>query len=1045
MRPLSTSIRFLIPITVVLLLGFLYALNEETSLQQQQITTSATKQAQDLSLLLTTTESSVGDQVKSSMALLLQRGQALGTAHQEGQVEVGVLTVPNLYLGQLSQANRPELVDGVKTIMGGTATIFVKSGDRFVRIATNVESDKGVRGIGTFLDPEGKAIKSLRQGQPFYGVVDVLGAPYITGYEPMQNNQGEVVGAWYVGYKADLNSISQIVSKSRFLNSGFQAVLDYRGNVRFHSEHLSKEAIEKLIKAHPTNWQFVYSEIPEWGYKVLTAYPKQEALLHGLKAVLHHFVFGAVFLTLLLGLIFRQMRQLIYRPLGADPDVAAKMVRRISTGDLSGDDHKAPVGSLMDDLSVMRANLQGMLTTINKNAQDLGLAASVFSQSHNCVIITDLQSNIIDVNPAFTNLTGYSHDEVIGRNTSILKSGRHDARFYEEMWASIKATGSWSGEVWDRRKNGEEFLESLYIKAVHGTDGNISHYVGISTNITDRKLAEEENQLATLVYQNSTEAITVTDENNRIVAINPAFTNITGYTEAEALGQNPKFLSSGRQGPEFYRDMWEALNNTGHWQGEIWNKKKNGEEFVEWLSINTIYNKDGTVHRRVALFLDITDRKNAEAEVLEHANFDHLTRLPNRRLFHDRLEQEIRKAQRDKTLTALLFLDLDRFKEVNDSLGHDMGDLLLVEAATRIKHCVRECDTLARLGGDEFTVILSELQNPSNIERIATSIIESLAEPFLLNGQESFVSVSIGIALYPDDATGINDLIKHADQAMYAAKDYGRGRFHFFTKALQEAVELRMRLGSDLRNALHASQFEVYYQPIIELDSGHIHKAEALLRWKHPIHGFVSPAAFIPIAEDTGTIHEIGDWVFLQAAHQVRHWQSIKGSAFQISVNKSPVQFLGDDKNHNYWVEKLAELGLPGSCIVVEITEGLLMNTDTNITKKLLRFREAGIQFAIDDFGTGYSALSYLKKFDIDYLKIDQSFTRNLAPNTPDFALCEAMVVMAHKLGIKVIAEGVETEQQQDLLIQIGCDYGQGYLFSKPVPAEDFETLLLKG
>jgi len=1029
----------------MLVLGFLYALIEETSLQQKQINDTATLQVQELSHVLTATESAVGDQVKAAMTLLKQRANALGPPREEGHVDVGVLTVPNIYFGKTPQANHQDLVNDVTKVMGGTATIFVKSGNRFIRIATNVESSKGVRGTGTFLDPEGKAIKALKSGKAFYGVVDILGSPYITGYETMRDSHGEIIGAWYVGYKADLNSIDNIVSKSRFLKSGFQAVIDYRGNVRFHSAHIATSKIDALLRAHPSDWNFVSSEIPDWGYKVFTAYPKSEALEQGLKEVVNHFIFAALFLALLLLLIFRQMKQLVYRPLGGDPEVAAAMVRRISTGNLSDDGKKAPTGSLMEDLSLMRTNLQAMLTTINKNAQDLGLAASVFSQSHNSVIITDLQSNIIDVNPAFTNLTGYSHDEVIGRNTNILKSGRHDARFYEEMWATIKATGSWSGEVWDRRKNGEEFLESLYIKAVHGPDGNISHYVGISTNITDRKLAEEENQLATLVYQNSTEAITVTDENNLIVAINPAFTSITGYTEAEALGQNPKFLSSGRQGPEFYRDMWDALNNTGHWQGEIWNKKKNGEEFVEWLSINTIYNRDGTVHRRVALFLDITDRKNAEAEIWEQANFDHLTRLPNRRLFHDRLDQEIKKAQRDKTLTALLFLDLDRFKEVNDSLGHDMGDLLLVEAATRIRHCIRECDTLARLGGDEFTVILSELQNSSNIERIATSIIESLTEPFLLNGQESFVSVSIGIALYPDDATSVNDLIKHADQAMYAAKDYGRGRFHFFTKALQEAVEVRMRLGSDLRNALHAGQFEVYYQPIIALDAGHILKAEALLRWKHPVHGFVSPAAFIPIAEDIGTIHEIGDWVFLEAAHQVRHLQSIMGSSFQISVNKSPVQFLGDDKNHNYWVEKLAEMGLPGSCIVVEITEGLLMNTDTNITQKLLRFREAGIQFAIDDFGTGYSALSYLKKFEIDYLKIDQSFTRNLAPNAPDYALCEAMVVMAHKLGIKVIAEGVETEQQRDLLIKIGCDYGQGYLFSKPVPAEEFETLLLKG
>jgi len=596
-----------------------------------------------------------------------------------------------------------------------------------------------------------------------------------------------------------------------------------------------------------------------------------------------------------------------------------------------------------------------------------------------------------------------------------------------------------------------EFVKELIFKG--SLTSWESHAITILTSATFATIASffmrqwdttvnEQLKLAALVYQNSIEAMTVTDADNHIIAINSSFTKMTGYTAQEVLGKNPRILSSGLQSAEFYQAMWHALNTTGHWQGEIQNKRKNGEKYVEWLSINSIYNEDGSLHRRVALFSDITEKKKIENLVWTQANYDHLTQLPNRRLFTDRLDHEIRKAKRDNYLIALLFIDLDRFKEVNDTQGHDVGDLLLIEATHRLKQCVRDSDTLARLGGDEFTVIIPKVHNVTDISRIAQNIINNLSLPFMLKGKESFISASMGIALFPNDAHAMSDLIKHADQAMYAAKNDGRGCFRFFTKAMQDKAQLRMRLASDLHHALDAEQFEVHYQPIVDLNTGCTHKAEALLRWKHPEYGFISPSIFIPIAEETGTIHDIGDWVFMQAAHQVKCWQSVRGWDLQISINKSPVQFLGDNRGHNHWIERLREMELPGNRITVEITESLLMSATPDITDKLLSFRDAGIQVALDDFGTGYSSLAYLKKFHIDYIKIDQSFTRNLALDAPDLALCEAIVAMGHKLGLMIIAEGVETQSQFDLLQQIGCDYGQGFLFSRPVPADQFETMM---
>jgi diguanylate cyclase (GGDEF)-like protein/PAS domain S-box-containing protein len=573
-------------------------------------------------------------------------------------------------------------------------------------------------------------------------------------------------------------------------------------------------------------------------------------------------------------------------------------------------------------------------------------------------------------------------------------------------------------------------------------DGRARRAVGTNRDITEMKRAEEALKLAALVYQHSSEAMVVSDADNRIIAINPAFTALTGYSAEEVIGKSPRILQSGRQDREFYRVMWEALNATGRWQGEIWNRHKDGRVFAEALAINTIRHPDGTVHRYVALFSDITEKKAADNLIWQQANFDSLTNLPNRRMFRDRLEQELKKCRRDGTTLAVLFIDLDRFKEVNDTLGHDKGDILLVEAARRIRECVRDSDTVARFGGDEFTVALSELEDTGRVQYIAQKIIDSLAAAFALGPEKVFVTASIGITLYPGDAAEIEGLFKHADQALYAAKSAGRNRFSYFTPELQVAALARMRLTNDMRGALAEGQFSLHFQPVVELATGRVRKAEALIRWHHPQRGIINPEQFIPLAEASGLVIEIGSWVFREATRWVKRWRDAGNGDFQVSINQSPREFQREGRNYSDWVRHLKALDLSGQCITVEITEGLLLDASPEVRLKLLELRDAGIEVAIDDFGVGYSSLSYLKNLHIDYLKIDQSFTRNLHPGSSDMALSEAIIVMAHKLGLKVIAEGVETAAQRDLLRGAGCDYGQGFLFAEPMPPEEFERFL---
>ena len=573
---------------------------------------------------------------------------------------------------------------------------------------------------------------------------------------------------------------------------------------------------------------------------------------------------------------------------------------------------------------------------------------------------------------------------------------------------------------------------------------------GVTFDITASKLAETELRETEarwkLALDSTGDGVWDWDIVTGVELFSKRFMEMYGFAEGELASRTHEF--DARTHPD---DIEKLLRNRqAHLDGlmptyinEHRIQCKDGS--WKWiLSRGMVISRDahGKPLRMIGTHTDITGRKHSEALIWQQANFDALTGLPNRRMLRDRLEQEMKKSRREGRLLAILFIDLDHFKEVNDTLGHDKGDLLLVEAARRIHDCVRETDTVGRMGGDEFTVVLSELSDSASAERIIHKILEAMTAVFQLGDEQVFVSASIGITVYPADATEVENLYKNADQALYVAKGAGRNRFSFFTPALQEAAQTRVRLTNDLRAGLAQHQFLLVYQPIIELGTGAIYKAEALIRWQHPTRGLISPAAFIPIAEASGLIIDIGNWVFMQAATQAKRWRASVHPNFQISINKSPAQFHHISTAHGAWLDHLKALGLPGAAIAVEITEGLLLDANSAVTVRLLELRDAGIQVSLDDFGTGYSSLSYLQKFEIDYIKIDQSFVRHLVAGSTDLALCKAIIVMAHELGMKVIAEGIETTGQRDLLVAAGCDFGQGYLFARPMPATDLEAFV---
>jgi diguanylate cyclase (GGDEF)-like protein/PAS domain S-box-containing protein len=574
-------------------------------------------------------------------------------------------------------------------------------------------------------------------------------------------------------------------------------------------------------------------------------------------------------------------------------------------------------------------------------------------------------------------------------------------------------------------------------------NGEPTRVIGTLTDISASKQAEETLRLNAQVFESAGEGIVITDRFNRIISVNRAFTRITGFGESEALGKDPKLLASGQHDTAFYRTMWGELGQHDYWQGEIWNRRKNGEQFPEWLTISTVRRPNGEIANYIATFSDISESKKQTEHIQFLANFDTLTNLPNRLLFRDRVELAIASAQRTNSMLAVLFIDLDRFKTINDSLGHHVGDRLLQEMASRISSVLTEADTAARVGGDEFILLLNDLRQPQDVAPITSRLLELIGQTARIDGNELRLTPSIGIAIFPQDGRDYDSLVKHADAAMYHAKDKGRNNYQFFTADLNVRMLEQLQLENALRRALEHDELMVHFQPQYNVHTGQIIGAEALLRWRHNELGMISPARFIPIAEDSGLIFKISDRVIKATCQHISDWQTLGLSVPAIAINISANQF----RQHDFAlriVEILSAYGISPAQIELELTESILMQDIDIAIANMQQLRASGFKLSIDDFGTGYSSLSYLKRFPIDKLKIDQSFVREIPGDDDSSAITGAIISLAHSLQLKVIAEGVETKEQLDFLLQKGCDEVQGYYFSKPLAANDFQLKLSK-
>ncbi|MEI6207979.1 MAG: EAL domain-containing protein [Desulfuromonadales bacterium] len=595
-----------------------------------------------------------------------------------------------------------------------------------------------------------------------------------------------------------------------------------------------------------------------------------------------------------------------------------------------------------------------------------------------------------------------------------------------------------------RRVNGEEFQSDVLLTRID-QEGQLILQATIRDN-TDRKKAEAELRIAATAFQ-SQEGMIVTDSNGLILRVNRAFTKICGFTEEEVVGHNPRILKSGRHNADFFRKMWDSINQTGGWQGEIWDRHKNGGEYPKWLTISAVKDNDGNVTNYIGVHYDITERKLAEEKINKLAFFDHLTGLPNRTLLLDRLKQTMTSSSRNGNYGALLFIDLDDFKTLNDTLGHDMGDLLLKEVAQRLITCIRAEDTTARLGGDEFVVMLASLSADGKAaarqtEIVGGKILTMLNQPYQLRDVTYNSTPSIGAALFNGNQTEVDVLLKQADIAMYRSKEAGRNTLRFFDPDMETVVMERAALEKDLRNAVQKRQFLLHYQA--QMASGKLTGSEVLVRWQHPQRGMVSPAEFIPLAEETGLILFLGQWVLETACTQLAMWATIPDMAhLTLAVNVSARQFRQAD-----FVEQVLEIlhitGANPQRLKLELTESMLVSNVEEIIKKMFALKARGVGFSLDDFGTGYSSLSYLKRLPLDQLKIDQSFVRDVLIDPNDAAIARTVIALAQGLGLSVIAEGVETAEQRDFLAHSGCHAYQGYFFSRPLPIEGFEDFARK-
>ncbi len=659
----------------------------------------------------------------------------------------------------------------------------------------------------------------------------------------------------------------------------------------------------------------------------------------------------------------------------------------------------------------------------------------ILDQIHDSVIAMDLNGYITGWNKGAEQQFGYTADEAIGKNILFLYADEdeEDALFHEDFLDR----GGREMVVKRRKKSGEVFWASLTLSLSCDARGNPTAILGYLVDITGRLKAEEELRLQAAIFEHSDEGIIVTDVSRRILSVNRSFTKITGYEAHEAIGQLPSILKSGLHDRAFFDEMNASIADNGLWIGELWNRRKNGENFPVWMSISGVHNKDRVITHYFAVFTDLTERKDAERQIYRLAYHDALTGLPNRARLYTLLRQALLEAQRNRTHGAILFIDLDRFKQINDSLGHAYGDILLKEVAGRLAASLRSEDIVARIGGDEFVVALVDIAKHEDASVVAQKILANLVPPIMADGHELQASASIGISIYPDDGDDAETLIKNADIAMYRAK---QGETHegymFFSPDMNRRALERLKLENNLRRALERDELVLHYQPQLNLQNGKIVGAEVLLRWNHSGHGMIPPATFIPLAEETGLIVPIGEWILETVCARNKEWQNAGLPIVKLAVNISAKQFR--PALPRMVAEILARHGLDARFLELEITESMIMQNVEGVIAMMDNFQLLGISLSLDDFGTGYSSLNYLKRFPIDKLKIDQSFVRGVTKDADDEAITKAIINLSRNLGLRVIAEGVETEEQLAFLKSFGCEEIQGYYYSRPLPEDDF-------
>jgi two-component system, chemotaxis family, CheB/CheR fusion protein len=667
---------------------------------------------------------------------------------------------------------------------------------------------------------------------------------------------------------------------------------------------------------------------------------------------------------------------------------------------------------------------------------------AIMNSSPTLSSLKDTAGRYIFINHKFEAHFGVRAEDMLGKTDRQIFGNHMADEFRQRDLEVLRTNDAVEVEETVVTPLGERTLQSIRFPLL-GDDGVLYAVCTQSTDITDRKHAEDQLRLAARVFDHSGEGIVVTDAEGRIVTVNQAFKLVTGYSEHEAIGKTPSMLHSGRHGPEFFQSMWKSISDQGWWQGEVWNRRKNGEVYPEWLTINGVKDAEGNIVNYVGIFSDISLVKRSQQRIEYLATHDELSGLPNRMLYMDRLKLAISKAERNKTQLAVLFVDVDNFKLINDTMGHDVGDILIKQVAELLKMGIRAGDSVSRFGGDEFALIF-DAEGADEVIVAAQRIVDMLSQPHVLDGKQVYTTASIGISLYPDDGTDGPTLLKNADIAMYRAKECGKNNFQFFTGELKAQSHERMYLTNDLRQALANDSFYLVYQPQVNMESGHLTGLEALLRWQHPERGLVMPGNFIPLAEEVGLIGAIGEWVLDAVCRQIVAWCTAGLTPPKVSINLSPRQF-----RHSHvpsLVERtLAAYRIEAGSLAVELTENALMDDTDYVLQMLSELKGLGVHLSVDDFGTGYSSLSYLKRYPINEIKIDRSFVDGIANDVNDLAIARAIIAMADVMGMGVVAEGVETREQMQVLLANGCSIGQGYLFARPMPVGEVEAYFEKG